>query len=85
MFPVVRHVDIGYRAKTLPGDDLAITSGILKVGTTSYTVRHEARKVATGELVAEAQLVLVAIDRAGRPVPVPAVWTAAMPPWPQRA
>ena len=82
VFPVVRHVDIGYRAQTLPGEDLAVRSGILKVGNTSYTIRQEARNAASGQLVAEANLVIVAIDRAGKPVPVPDSWKTDMPTWP---
>jgi YbgC/YbaW family acyl-CoA thioester hydrolase len=84
-FPVVRHVDIGYRAQTLPGDDLAVRSGILRVGNTSLTIRQEARNLASHQLVAEAKLVVVAIDRAGKPVPVPDAWTADMPAWPETA
>jgi YbgC/YbaW family acyl-CoA thioester hydrolase len=82
VFPVVRHVDIGYRAQMLPGEDLAVRSGILKVGNTSYTIRQEARNAASGQLVAEANLVIVAIDRAGKPVPVPDSWKIDMPTWP---
>jgi len=85
VFPVVRHVDIGYRAQMLPGEDLAIRSGILKVGNTSFTVRQEARNAASGQLVAEANLVIVAIDRAGKPVPVPDEWKANTPTWPESA
>lgn len=81
--PVVRHVDIGYRAQVLPGQDLAIRSGILRVGNTSFTIRQEARNLASGQLVAEANLVIVAIDRAGRPVPVPEDWKTDMPTWPE--
>ncbi|HEU4990283.1 MAG TPA: thioesterase family protein [Gemmatimonadaceae bacterium] len=84
VFPVVRHVDIGYRAQTLPGEDLAIRSGILRIGNTSYTIRQEARNVRTGELVAEANLVIVAIDRAGKPVAVPESWKTNMPAWPEQ-
>ncbi|HVB31907.1 MAG TPA: thioesterase family protein [Gemmatimonadaceae bacterium] len=81
VFPVVRHVDIGYLAQTLPGEDLVIRSGIVRVGNTSYTVRQEARKAGTAELVAEASLVIVAIDRSGVPVAVPGEWKAMMPAW----
>lgn len=84
VFPVIRHVDIGYRAQMLPGEDLAIRSGILKIGTTSYTVRQEARNVSTGVLVAEANIVIVAINRAGTTEPVPADWIATMPAWPSQ-
>ncbi|MDE3127198.1 MAG: acyl-CoA thioesterase [Gemmatimonadota bacterium] len=80
-FPVVRHVDIDYLAPTLPGEDLVVRSGILKIGTTSYTIRQRARKAGTGQVVAEANVVIVAIDRAGNPVPMPDVWKSAVPPW----
>ena len=82
VFPVVRHVDIGYRAQTLPGEDLAVRTGLLHVGTTSFTIRQEARNAGTGAVAAEATLVVVAIDRAGNPVPVPDDWKTAVPPWP---
>ncbi len=82
VLPVVRHVEIDYLAPTLPGEDLAVRSGLLKTGNTSFTVRQEARNTRHGELAARATLVVVAIDRAGKPVPVPEDWKAAMPPWP---
>jgi YbgC/YbaW family acyl-CoA thioester hydrolase len=82
VFPVIRRVEIDYRAQTLPGDDLAIRSGIGKVGNTSYTIRQDARVAGTGVVAAEASLVIVAIDQAGKPVPVPRSWIDAMPAWP---
>ncbi len=81
VLPVVRHVDISYLAQTLPGEDLAIRSGISKVGNTSYTIRQEARKVESGQLVAEAILVIVSVDREGKPVPVPEDWKSTVPVW----
>lgn len=81
VFPVIRHVDIGYRAQALPGQDLVIRSGIRKVGNTSYTIHQEARDAQRGDLLAEAEIVVVAIDRAGRPVPVPESWLTTMPAW----
>ncbi len=85
VFGLVRHVDIGYRTKALPGDDLAIRAGILRVGKTSYTIRQEAAKLSTGELVAEANVVIVAVNGEGEPVPVPGEWKTSLPPWPQIA
>lgn len=85
VFPVIRRVEIDYLAQTLPGEDLAVRSGLLKVGTTSFTARQEAWNVKRGELATRATLVVVAIDRAGRPVPVPEDWKTAMPPWPADA
>lgn len=80
-FPVVRHVDISYLAQTLPGENLAIRSGLLKVGRTSYTVKQEVRKLHDHSVVAEAEIVLVAVGRDGKPVKVPERWTAMLAPW----
>jgi YbgC/YbaW family acyl-CoA thioester hydrolase len=82
IFPVIRHVDIGYRAQALADESLRIRSGILKVGHTSYTIRQEAYRDGTDVLVAEANIVVVAVNRAGAPVPVPPAWLATMPAWP---
>jgi len=81
VFPVVRHVDISYRAQSLPGENLAIRSGLLKVGNTSYTVTQEARKLHDHSIVAEAEIVFVAVNREGHPVPVPSQWTSMLAPW----
>ena len=45
VFSVVRHVDIGYLAQSLPGEDLVIRSGLLAVKRTSYIIRQDVRKV----------------------------------------
>lgn len=82
VFPVVRHVDISYVAQSLPGEDLAIRSGLLAVGNTSYIVKQDVRKVGSGTLVAEAQIVFVAVNQAGEKVPVPAAWTTVLSQWP---
>ncbi len=83
--PVVRHVDIGYNAQMLPGEDLAIRSGILRIGNTSFTIRQEARNLASDQRVAEANLVIVAVDRTGKPVRVPEHWKTDVPTWPESA
>lgn len=85
VFPVVRHVDIGYTAQTLPGEDLVIRSGLLSVGRTSWTVKQEARKAGTELLVADAKMVFVAVNREGRAVPVPESWLRMLPAWPLSA
>lgn len=82
-FPVVRHVDISYYAQSLPGEDLAIRSGLLAVRNTSYVVQQDVRKVGSGTLVAEARIVLVAVNQHGEKVRVPERWTAILPQWPQ--
>src|SRR3954447_24913475 len=45
VYSVVRHVDIGYLAQSLPGEDLVIRSGLLQIGRTSYVVKQEVRKL----------------------------------------
>jgi acyl-CoA thioesterase FadM len=46
-------------------------------------VRQDVRKVGSNVLVAEASIVFVAVDREGRPVPVPDSWNAMLPHWPE--
>jgi YbgC/YbaW family acyl-CoA thioester hydrolase len=79
---VVRHVDIDYFAQSLPGEDLAIRSGLLAIKNTSYIVKQDVKNVASGVLVAQASIVFVAIDRSGRPVRVPEEWRRLLPRWP---
>ena len=81
-FPVVRHVDISYVAQSLPGEDLAIRSGLLAVRNTSYIVKQDVRKVGSGVLVAVAQIVFVAVNQKGEKVPVPERWTTVLSQWP---
>ena len=71
VFSVVRHVDIGYLAQSLPGEDLVIRSGLLAVRRTSYIIKQEVRKVGSNTLVAEASIVFVAVNQKGEPVPFP--------------
>lgn len=83
VWSVVRHVDISYHAQSLPGEDLVIRSGLTKVGRTSFTIRQDVRKgSASGQLAADATIAFVCIGRDGRPVPVPAEWSAMFPRWP---
>jgi thioesterase III len=82
VFSVVRHVDIGYLAQSLPGEDLVIRSGLLAIKRTSYIIRQDVRKARTNELVAEASIVFVAVNQQGQPVPVPEPWRDMLPQWP---
>jgi thioesterase-3 len=83
VWSVVRHVDIDYYAQSLPGDDLAIRSGLLAVKNTSYIVKQDVKKVGSGVLVAQASIVFVSIDRSGKPVRVPEEWRSLLPHWPE--
>jgi len=83
VYSVVRHVDIGYFAQSLPGEDLAVRSGLLAVKNTSFIVKQDVRKIGDGTLVAEASIVYVTIDRSGKAVRVPDEWRALFPHWPE--
>ena len=83
VYSVVRHVDIGYLAQSLPGEDLIVRSGLLAVKNTSYIVRQDVRKAHDGTRVAEANIVFVAIAQDGRPVRVPDEWREMLPHWPE--
>src|SRR6476620_11128841 len=80
---VVRHVDIDYFAQSLPGEDLAVRSGLLAIKNTSYIVKQDVKKVKDGVLVAQASIVFVCIDRSGKPVRVPEEWKTLLPHWPE--
>lgn len=83
VYSVVRHVDIGYLAQSLPGEDLVVRSGLLAVKNTSYIVRQDVRKAHDNTKVAEANIVFVAVSQDGRPVRVPDAWRAMLPHWPE--
>ncbi len=77
VWPAVRKVTVDYRAAAFPGDVLSVETVLTDRGTTSFTVQHVAKRHADGVLIAEASLVLVCIDRVGRPTPIPEdVWRA---------
>lgn len=83
VYSVVRHVDIGYTAQSLPGEDLVIRSGLLAVRNTSYIIRQDVRKMGSRSAVAQANIVFVTVGPDGRPVPVPADWRRLLPEWPE--
>lgn len=81
IWTVVRHVDVSYESQAVPGDDLEIRSGLVAVGRTSFRMRQEVRQRQSGRVVAVAQIAFVCVGRDGRPVPVPAEWSAIFPHW----
>jgi len=83
VYSVVRHVDIGYLAQSLPGEDLVIRSGLLAIKRTSFIIKQEVRKAESNVLVADASIVFVAINQRGEPVPVPDQWRQWLPAWPE--
>jgi len=85
VWPVVRHVDIGYLAQATPGDDLVVRSGLVDVGNTSFSVRQRVQRERDGAVVAEARITFVCIGRDGGKVPVPAAWRDIIPRWTDEA
>jgi YbgC/YbaW family acyl-CoA thioester hydrolase len=81
VWSVVRHVEIGYHAQSLPGDDIVIRSGLLSTGRTSFTIRQQVRKQDAATLVADARITFVCVGRDGRPAPVPDEWRRLFPHW----
>jgi 3-oxoadipate enol-lactonase len=71
VWPAVRKATVEYRAGAFPGDVLSIETVLTDRGTTSFTMQHVAKRLSDGALIAEATLVFVCIDRAGRPTPIP--------------
>jgi len=69
--PVVRKATVDYRAAAFPGDVLRVETVITHRGTTSWTARQTARRGRDGTVIAEAEIVFVCVDGAGRPVPLP--------------
>jgi len=69
--PVVRKATVDYRAAAFPGDVLRVETVITHRGTTSWTARQTARRTRDGSVIAEAEIVFVCVDGAGRPVPLP--------------
>jgi YbgC/YbaW family acyl-CoA thioester hydrolase len=81
VWTVVRHVEVSYAWQSVPGDDLVIRSGLVRVGHTSYTVRQSVRHAGTRRLHAAATITFVCLDRQGHPVPVPELWRTMFPLW----
>ena len=72
---------MSYTAQSVPGDDLVIRSGLVRVGRTSYAIRQTVRNAATDALHADATITFVCLDRDSHPVPVPDAWRAIFPMW----
>ena len=71
VWPAVRRTTIEYKAGAFPGDVLRVETVVVGRGTTSFTMRHVMRRVVDGTVVAEAEMVFVCINEAGRSTPVP--------------
>jgi 3-oxoadipate enol-lactonase len=77
-WPALRKTVIDYRAAAFPGDVLRFQQALTHHGRTSFTMRQTARRVRDEALIASAEFVFVCIDRAGKPMPVPAEFSDFM-------
>jgi len=84
LWAVVRKVEALYSAQTFPGDDLAIRTGLVSVGNTSFVIRQQARN-SRGEIACDATIVYVSVSPEGRPIPVPDEWRELFPQWSEDA
>lgn len=71
VWPAARKTTIEYRAQAFPGDVIQIDMRLARLGTTSMTLLQTAQRVGDGRVIAEAEFVMVTIDREGKPAPVP--------------
>jgi acyl-CoA thioester hydrolase len=63
---------ISYTRELLAGDVVAVATDVTRIGASSVRFRHRMRDAATGEAVAEMEIVGVFVDRATRKsVPMP--------------
>jgi YbgC/YbaW family acyl-CoA thioester hydrolase len=69
--PVVRKAVVEYRAPAFPSDVLRVEMAVVHRGTSSWTIHHTANRMSDGVVVAEADIVFVCLDRAGRPTQLP--------------
>lgn len=71
VWPAIRKATVEYRSGVYPRDVLRVETAVLQRGTTSMTLRHVVRRVSDDQVVAEAEIVFVCIDRLGRATPIP--------------
>ncbi|MFQ6044793.1 MAG: alpha/beta fold hydrolase [Gemmatimonadales bacterium] len=69
--PLIRKASIEHYAPVRPGDVLRFEVNLSHLGRTSFSLHQTARRDADSTLVAEGDFVLVCVDEAGSPVPVP--------------
>jgi acyl-CoA thioester hydrolase len=73
-FPLVRHADVEWLASLGAGDRAAIAVRPVRVGGTSFTLRHEISRERDGLLCAVATVTYVTVDlasRVARELPLP--------------
>ncbi len=73
MFLVVTHVDVTYRHPARLGDSLTVTTEVMETRTVKCTLRQ--RVLRGEELLVEALLTFACIDREGKPLRLPPVFS----------
>lgn len=63
--------EVDFRRPVHYGDAVIVTTGLERVGTSSFTLASEILRLPDREVVAEAKAVLVWLDETGRPKPLP--------------
>lgn len=69
-WPVARRAVVDFLTPVFPGDRLRVDTVVTHRGTTSVTLRHVVTRVTDRRVAAEAEIVFVLIDGAGRPAPM---------------
>ncbi len=71
VWPTVRKSSFEYYARAVPGDVLKFETTLTQLGKTSFTLHQVARRPADRAMIAEADFVLVCVNRAGEASDVP--------------
>jgi YbgC/YbaW family acyl-CoA thioester hydrolase len=85
VLPVIRHVELDYRAECLMGDEVEVTLWPRHAGTTSFKLGMSVRIAAAddaqrvGQVAAVAQAVLVCTGKDRKKTVLPAHWRAYFP------
>ncbi len=76
---IIARAACNYRAPAFPGDEIEIRMNVGEIGRSSFTLVYEIVNVATGQLLADADTVLVAYDyAAGKSTLIPAETRAVL-------
>ena len=70
-YPVVRHARLSFRAPLRAEDEIRILGEMLPLRRTGVRTIQQIRRVPNDEIVLEAEIELVFLDRAGKPIAVP--------------
>lgn len=71
MLHVVTRLTVDYRNSARAGEILAVETGLLRAGTSSFTMGQQVRLEGTGKTAAEAEVINVLVDAESRKKAVP--------------